>query len=443
MRLPRLLVAALLWQSATVVNIGTVAAPEHLRFARPVLLPAGATGLACAALDAQLLAHTASPAHNDVRLFRGYPGQGIQVETPYYLTESGPEPVDASEATVEHLVRSGDELRFDLRMPARAYSEVQLRLRLHDFVGTVVVSGTDAHGNRQGLGIFPVFDLSGERLGHSTHLALAETSDPILHVSLWLRTTTGQPVLNAPFAVIAGASVPPSRLRQTLFTPIASTQKVVQTGFSTVAVLHVPAHVPVERVSFEVAPEAAGNYSRDVLVRARPEGDANGDTEVIDAGAIQHLSMPSGDPRLNAIDVTEDSLDATLGATLASNAVVRVVVQNRGQRPLPIRSVTLQMRRRSVCFLAIEGTNYTLRYGDAALAAPVYDETAFPDATATPIQARLGGEQRNPQWRPREDTRRFLDRHPEVFWVIVLACAGMMGATALQYIEHREGGVRS
>ena len=95
------------------------------------------------------------------------------------------------------------------------------------------------------------------------------------------------------------------------------------------------------------------------------------------------------------------------------------------------------MRERRLCFLASPGTAYTLRYGDAALPPPVYDTSGLLAVGVTPLVVGLGPEQRNPRWVPRADHRRYLDRHPELFWLAVLLCAGMMGGSALHYVQHR------
>ncbi|MGI4829260.1 MAG: hypothetical protein ACRYFU_13860 [Janthinobacterium lividum] len=453
MRLLEFLAAALLWQNAVLLNIGTAASPEHLRLQRELELHESVSGLTCSTLDATVLAHTASAAHDDLRLYQSVPGRAGQAETPFLLTESGPEPVPAAEAEVEHLSRMGESLRFDLRMPPRPYSEIQLRLRLRDFIGTVVVTAdhaTDAakaHGSeadrpRDLLGTFGVFDLHAQQLGRWTILPMAETSSPLLHLTLALRTPEGKSIRGVPLAVVEGAAVPPSRERQTRYTSVAATTNILQQGMVTEADLQVPAHVPVERIRFTMRPEPQGSYLREVIVRARPESNRNAETENMDAGSIEHVSLASGDPRLNPINVTEDSVDATLGATLAGAAAVRVIVANHALKPLPIQQVTLEMRERKVCFLPVPGARYTLRYGDAALPAPVYDETPFMEAKGTPAEAHLGPERSNPQWRPREDARPYLDRHPEVFWLVVLVCGGMMGASALHYVQHRKGGVQ-
>ena len=444
MRLVDLAVAAMLWQSALLVNIGAVALPEHLRFERDVALPAQAAGLACVALDAAVMAHTASAAHNDLRLYRGYPGSAAQAEVPYLLTESGPEPVDATEIAVEHLRRGpAGAVLFDLAMPGRMYSELDLQIGLRNFVGTAVVTGEDSRGRRKALGSFGIFDLSGQHLGRWTALLLAESDLPLLHVELDLRTAGGLPVTGVPLGMVEGVAVPPSRARQTVFTPVAVTNRVLPEGEASVATLRVPAHVPVEQVRFGFVGDAVGNFARPVLVEARATGQAPADTEVVHAGLIEHVRWPSGDPRLNPIEVSEDKLEATLGATLGDNAEVRVAVENGELPPLPIRSVTLAMRERRVCFEASPGANYTLRYGDPALAAPLYADEPRMGAGQPILAGHLGPERRKPQWRPRQETRSYLARHPEMFWLTVLVCCGMMGGTALHYVQHRGGAARA
>ena len=434
-----LVTAWLLWQSALLVHIGTAAAPEHLRFERALQVPAAAKGLACATLDPTVLTHTASAAHNDLRIFREDEGSHgrTALEIPYTLTESGPEPVADAEAAMTGVTRTGDTLHFDLQMPQRAYSELDLQVRLHDFVGTVIVTSGEGKGRARALGTFGIFDLTQKGLGRWTALELAETAVPGLHITLRLRTPEGRPISKPPLAVVAGATVPPSRLRQTVYTPVA-TAETTQRDEDTVALLHVPAHVPVERVAFQLATGATGNYLRHVVLRARTDGVAAAGTEVLDAGTIQHVQWAPGDPQLNPIQVTQMDVDATTGATLAGPATVRVLIENATQPALPLRSVTLEMRERKLCFPASLRAHYTLRYGDAALAAPVYDISAFSGTAAPPVTAILGPERGNPQWRARQDRRPYLHRHPEVFWLVMLVAGGSMGAAGLGLLQARE-----
>lgn len=433
MKLAAAVAYAMFLQSPTVVNIGAPARPEHLRYQRPLVV--GASGMACAVLDATVLGHTASPAHSDLRLFRSLPGEPESEES-YTLTESGPEPVADTEATAEHVVANGNRLSFDLRMPVRPYSQVRLQLALKNYIATATATGLDAGGRPQPLGSVAVFDLSAQHLGHWDSLLLQESSWPVLHIDLDVRTPAGAPQGNLQPQMVLGAEVPPSRLRQTRYVPTVSTPVIDQRGFLSVAMLRVPAHVPVERVAFEFKAGDNANFAREVTVSARADGTPITDTEALDAGTVEHVDLPSGDPRLYPINLREDALDATLGATLVRPATVLVAVDNAGRAPLPIRSVVLEMRERKLCFFADREGSYTLRYGDPALTAPAYDESALA-VPAEPLAVRLGPESVNPHFQARQDRRPTLQRNPEFFWLAVLLCGGMMGGTALHHVQHR------
>ena len=112
--------AAFFFQSSLVVNIGAPARPEHLRYQRKIEMPARSSGMACAVLDATVLGHTASAAHSDLRVFRHFAGDSAELEVPYLLTESGPEPVADTVAKADHITLSGNQVSFDLLMPAIA-----------------------------------------------------------------------------------------------------------------------------------------------------------------------------------------------------------------------------------------------------------------------------------------------------------------------------------
>lgn len=447
--------AFLLWQTALLVNIGAPADPEHLRFQRAVNVPATAVpgGVACAVLDADVFAYSAVAGGGDLRLYRGYggyAGSAMQAEVPYLLTESGPEPVDAVTLRPSAVTRSGGALQFDLRMPPRAYSELKLRLNAEalsqDFVGTVLVTAPGSSpgkgpGKAAPLGNFGIFDLGRAGLGRWTTLLLAEETAPVLHLTLTLRTPAGQPIAKVPENFVQSVDVPPSRERQTIYTAVARTTRFSQRGNAAVATLHVPAHVPLEELHIALEPGTHPNFARDVVLSARSDDDPFHEPETLDAGFLQNVHLPSGDPRLNPIAVEETNFPSTLGATLASAATVQVAVANEGHQSLPLASATLAMRERRLCFTAASGATYTLRYGDSALLAPIYPEA--PQATASAPTATLGPQSRNPHWTRRRDSRPFFDRHPELFWIVVLICTGMMGGTALQFVQHRAEGNRS
>lgn len=436
---------SLVLQSSTVLQLGAPVRAEHLRYERPVTVRGGASGVACAVLDTAVFTHSAAADHGDLRLFR-QSGGAPEAEVPYLLTESGPEPVADTAAAVSGVAVQGAEVSFDLRMPNRAYTEVKLRLKLKDFVATATVQGRNpTTGARANLGSVAVYDLSARGLGRWTSLLLGESTWPELHVVLQVRTPEGTPrtelteltdLTDLTADVVQGAEVPPSRLRQTRFVATVETGEIEQRGRFSVALLHVPAHVPVERVAFRFPQGYSANFAREVTVSALAAGAPVTDTEALDAGQITNLSLPSGDPGLVPIRMRENALDATLGATLASPATVLVAVDNAGQPPLPIRQVVLEMRERRVCFFSDRENRYVLRYGDPSLRPPVYDESAIV-IPAEPVDAELGPERLNPRYTARHESRPFLQRHPELFWLMFLLCAGSMVGSVLHYVQHR------
>lgn len=450
------LLAALAWQTASLVNIGSPADPVHMRYERAVRLPSGplAGGVVCTVLDAAVFAHAALPGAADLRLFRADPGTPGGAEVPYLLTESGPEPVDAAAVRPSRIHRTDRDLHFDLTMPPRAFSELRLQMDTRgfdrDFVGTALVSAEGASkvpgkgfGERTSLGNFGIFDLHREGLGRWTTLLLAESTAPVLHLTLALRTPAGQPIADLPPTLVESVDVPPSRERQTVYTPVATTTFFAGRGDATVGTLHVPAHVPVEELQVVPAPGPGPNFARAVVVTARTDDDPFNEPEILDAGTLQRTRIPSGDPRLNPIDVEERNFPSTLGATLAHPATIEIAVANGAGPALRLASATLEMRERRLCFNpafnaafgAAQGATYTLRYGDPALLAPLYADP--PETAASARTAVLGPETRNPQWIHRRDRRPFFDRHPELFWIVVLLCSGTMGGTALQFVQHR------
>ena len=120
-----------------------------------------------------------------------------------------------------------------------------------------------------------------------------------------------------------------------------------------IALLRVPAHVPVERVAFQLAPGFTANFSREVTVSARPDDMPITDTEARDAGAIEHVSLPSGDARLYPISLRDEALDATLGATLARPATVLLPSTMTAQHHCPSSPLRWKCESARSAFLPI------------------------------------------------------------------------------------------
>ena len=413
-----LALAALLLQSAAVSSNDPIAAPQYLRFERTVSIPANTTGQACASLDAGVFAHAASESLNDLRLYTA-----PATETPFNFSISGTQSIEDDPATIHNLTSSNGDIVFDIDMPPRPYSAIVLDLSAKDFLGTAQVSSADG---KTPLGTFAIFDLTAQHLSRSTTLALQESTLAHLHVTLHLAPAPGATTPNLSPSIVHGATVPPSREAQTLYTPIASTSSITQRGRYTVATIPIPAHVPVERVSFTLDPKFSKNFYRTVTITAAPQGARDNVAVETMSGAISHVKLPP------TIESDQLSIDAALGANLRTPATVTLFIDNAGNPPLPLTSVQLEMRQRKICFQTSSPATYRLMYGDPTLHAHAYDYAAHFTPSPNPIPATLAAEHRNPTFTPRRDARPYLERYPELPWTVFLALLGILGSIALR-----------
>ncbi len=403
----------------------------NFRYRRDVVLPAAVAPAtqSCAVLDGAAYAN-AAPALADVRLL----GEGTPAaEIPYALTIS--ETGFASDpARVLNLGKRGQTVTFDLQMPDRLYSGLLLQLAGVNFLAAAKVTGLrslkDADGTA--LGTFTLFDLSGQRLGRNTTVALPESSFPFVHVELTFSQAPGQPRFEASPGLVEGAQVPPSREAQTLYTPVAETTTMAERGRESVAEFVLPAHVPVERVSFVLSPDYTTNFSRPVRILARADKANGGEDPASEEirGEISRVRMAQGGDLIRESSL---SVPAILGSNLQSAAKVEVAVENGDDRPLDIRAVRLEMRQRQLCFDA-PAMRLALYSGAEGVKAPLYDFSRVFRPAETAALARLGPETANPAYLPSVDTKPFLERHPGLLWValvgVVLALAGVARRSA-------------
>ena len=422
------LVAALFWQMAS-VSAGPIAEPQHLRYERAVALPEGASGQACVVLDATVFAHAAAESLNDLRLY----AKNSSVEVPFTLTESATQHPEEEPAQVRNVTGHNGEVSFDIVMPPQPYTAVVLNLAAKDFLATAQVFGVQGAGKRTDLGSFALFDLGTQHLSRSTTLSLQESTFPELHIDLHLKPAPGSQGHDLGPAIVKGASVPPSREDQTLYTTVAKTEQIAQYGHESVATIRILAHVPVERVSLSLGPSFDKNFARTVHITATP--DAAQDKEAIETvrGEISRVKLAADSNSEVPIDSRRMSIDAVLGADLRSDATVVLEVENGEQEPLPLRSVRLEMRQRRICFDAVaDGAPYILMYGDALLRAPLYSYARQFTVAVQPIAATLGPEEVNPAFVARVDRRSYSERHPELLWVVLLAVLAILGSVALR-----------
>ena len=429
------LVAALLWQMAS-VSAGPISDPRHLRYERAVALPDGSAGQACVMLDATVFAHAATESLNDLRLYAKNSG----VEVPFTLTESETQHPEEESTQVRNVEGRNGDVSFDIVMPSRPYTDVVLDLAAKDFLATAQVYGVQGIGKRTDLGSFALFDLSAQHLSRSTTLPLQESTFSELHIVLHLAPAPGSQNHDLGPAIVKAASVPPSREAQTLYTTVAETAEIAQHGDKSIATIHIPAHIPVERVSLDLDSGFDKNFARMVDITATPEAtpEATPDREAIETirGEISRVKLAAGSssgvPGV-PIDSRRMSVDAVLGANLRNGATVNLAIENDGNQPLPLRSVRLEMRQRRICFdAAANGAPYILMYGDAVLHAPLYNYARLFNSAAQSVVATLGPEQVNPSFIARVDRRSYSERHPELLWILLLAVFAVLGSIALR-----------
>jgi hypothetical protein len=340
----------------------------------------------------------------------------------------------------------GSKIAFDLEMPARAYTGVTLDLDadVHDFIATATVTGMDELGGKGKatvLGSFTLFDLESQHLSRDTTLPLQESTFRYLHVVLTVSAAPGGKAPAGGFvpAMVQGAEVPPSREAQILYTTVAETSSVVTVGRESKATFELPMRVPVERVEFVPAAGFKGNFSRDVRVTATAEGVEKVPGEEDRAPLPEQVSGTILRVHANEagreIRTEQLAVPAILGANLQRPAKVEVAIENGDDQPLPIAAVRLEMRQRKLCFdvPAGGGAGLALYYGDARLAAPVYDYDRLFTASDKALAVELGAEALNPMYvAPAEEERPFTERHPEVLWIALIAVICVLGVVALR-----------
>ena len=389
-----------------------VAPASHFQLLRKVVTHG--TGESCAVLDALVFAH-AAPSLKDLRLLSSI-GQ-----IPYTITLSETAESTGEDASLVQTISKRTGIAFDLEMPRRPYTEVNLDLRQQNFVVKAVVSGMNdlSASTRTPLGTFTLFDLTSRHLSRNTILPLQESAFRFLHVEL-----SGDRLLPSN---IYGAQVPPSREAQTIYTAVATSFSIRQQASNTLASFRLPAHVPVERLSIALLPGPVANFSRKVRVTghaaspASPVETVDGTINRVDLGKLQSRRM---------------AFPAVMGINLQEDATIDVAIENGAERPLPISSITLEMRRRSICFNA-STPGISLLYGDASLSAPAFAPAAPFTSNEPPTLATLGPETRNPAFQAAEQQGTLSGRRSDILWFVLLAGAGVGGALILRTLRRR------
>ncbi len=425
------LAAALLFLQVSSLGADTpTPEPQHFRYTRSVFVPQDVSGQACAVLDGLVFAHAAKPSADDLRLY-----DNTGAEQPFFITESGSTRFGDESADVRNVHAHNGVIEFDLAMPGRPYTAVYLNLDAKNFVADARVTGSNSGEAPVQLGDFVLFDFSSQHLARSTALPLQESAYQTLHVALHITSTIAARTKAFPISIVKGAIIPPSREAQTLYTTIATASNFTARGRESIATIHIPAHVPVERFEFVLKPAAGDDFERQVSITAKP--DAAQDTAFVESipGQISRTHLPSSIAShvLNG-NPSQLSVDGVLGANLRKNAMVDIAVANGSNPPLPLRAVQLQMRERRICFrLSRAASPFTLRYGDEALKPPVYNDASTSVANELPtVVATLGPERKNVNFRARNDTRPYSQRHPATLWFALIAAIAALGVLGMR-----------
>lgn len=415
------------------------AEPRHLRYERQISVPQGKGGTVCALLDAQTYAHARSRSAEDLRV---YTRKGErEVEVPFVLTENAAAAVETESITPQNAGLQDGRLVFDLPMPQRPYSEVDLGLQMKDFVAVAEVTAPQPGASAVHLGTLTLFDLSHQHGSRSTALTLQESTFARLHVALRFARPDGTLFTPSP-GVLTAATVPASREAQVLYTPVASSSAITLAGRNNVARIEVPANVPVERVEVQLDPAFKANFVRSVRMELTAHAPQDGRVAQpnvaeyegeISRENLQPLHLAGAPP----IHVEHLGFEALTIENQGHPATAEVFIANGDDQPLPLRAVVLEMRQRRICFDAQASAAYTLRYGDEALHAPVYDYARLFNGAAPAVEATLGPETANPGFTPRADTRPFTERHPELLWIVLLGVIAVLGATAIGSVKHQ------
>ena len=353
-------------------------------------------------LDAAALTH----AKRDLSDLRVYSGNDL---LPFSLVAKNA--VGRTAATPLHLLNkgtTGGRTTFLLEMPAGEFDSLELDLDAHDYIATVAVEGAASfdHGQRgTSLGQHAVFDFSRKGLGANPVVRL---DSPIAFA--FLRLTIDGPIKPDQ---VRSVSARDRREEAARFIDLPLQVHLREEGKKTVATWEEDENLPLERVEFRLAGKT-GNFARPAELWC--EGNRAGRGEI----SVVHLQDKG-----RKVDHEE------LSVMFADRhcKTVRVQVDNGDDPPLKLSAIVPQTTERRIYFQPPAAARLRLLYGDKELAPPVYDFARFfHEPQADTIQASLGDEHLNAEFRGRPDTRPWSERHPIVLWIAlgiaVIAVAG-------------------
>lgn len=316
---------------------------------------------------------------------------------------------EESDAKILNLGSVHGHTEFDLDANGIAqYDRIRLRLSAHDFVAAVSLSGGNILGKTEvELPPSTLYDFTQQQLGSNSQLKLPTSSFRYLHVKFSPGIRPQQ---------VEGATILNLRDQQASWIKIGSCAAPQSQPRATTIACNLPAKVPLNRVAFQI-PAGQVNFYRTVTIQ-----DANG--VQVSRGEITRVRINRGGTL-----VTNENLALNLSGSYDH---ITIHIDNGDNPPLVLLSVQPLSLERRIYFDPQGKSELRLYYGDAQLAAPIYDYARFFHQEPSAEPAQLGPGSHNPQYSPRPDARPWSERHTAVLWSAMLVAVLILAALALR-----------
>lgn len=361
---------------------------SDFRYVRPLQAP---PGLAAFEPDGVLFAH----AERELADLRILDSAGEQVPwrtRPFEGSTRPPLPVLLLNSGTQ---RGAAVALLDLGPNAGIHDQVVLDIPDRDFVGKVVVSGSDKrNGVFTRLSTTVIYDISGAPPARST-TAVYPPSD---FRYLSLRATSVNEIIAA--SVIAGGAPLPELLERELRD--VSVRSNARLTIVTVDLGY--RNMPVDEIRVLSSTKL---YDRPVQVEASNTGE-------------RYVLYAQG-----RVFRLQDSVGAAIPLE-GRHRYLRLTIENGDDAPLEDLRVEALARPRTIFVSEGFEPPYTLFYGNPRLAAPEYDFAQAEIAPDSADEATLGREALNSDWAPPEDTRSFTARHPQVIKAALAVAAAVL-----------------
>jgi hypothetical protein len=282
----------------------------------------------------------------------------------------------------------------DLGPERRVHDRVDLAIPDTNFVGRVIVSGSDRReGPFTRLSATGIYDVGGARRARSTTAVFPPTDFRYLQ----LRATN---VSSIETAIVSGAAQRPSVLDRSL-----RIRQVRQAGERTVLLLDARSrNIPLDEV---IVRASTSRYERPLTIEGSNDG-----VRFFPLGAARIFRFRGS----STAPITVN----------AHHRYLRLTIFNGDDEPLRGIRVRGQARSRALLLEGGHPRPYRLLYGNPSQLAPNYDFARLPHAALglnRAVEGRLGAERSNPDFSIEEPARSFADEHPLVVQLSLAAAA--------------------